>query len=198
MLVLVIRARRAGGEVPVWWWVVNAIIEPLFPTVAILILPQTVLFDPYSALTSPAAFVYFFFVILSVLHLNIWLSRLTGLCAAVSFAAVVWWVFRTFPDHTPTYVRTIYFTYAAFLLLGGLVAGAVADQVRFYVRVSIREAGEREQLTRDLDIARDIQQGLLPSEPIEVEGFEIAGWSRPAAETGGDYFDWQRLPDERA
>lgn len=197
MLALVVRARRSGNEVSTWWWVLNAIVEPLFPTIAIVVLPRANQFDPYSALSSPVTFVYFFFIILSVLHLSIWLSRLAGLCAALSYGAVTWWVFRTFPDQAPTYERTIYFTFAAFLLLGGLIAGAVADQVRYYVRVSIREASEREQLTRDLDIAREIQQGLLPSEPIEVEGFEIAGWSRPAAETGGDYYDWQRLPDGR-
>jgi serine phosphatase RsbU (regulator of sigma subunit) len=28
-----------------------------------------------------------------------------------------------------------------------------------------------------------------------VDGFDIAGWNQPAAETGGDYFDWQPLTD---
>ena len=29
----------------------------------------------------------------------------------------------------------------------------------------------------------------------QVEGFEIAAWNRPADQTGGDYYDWQVLPD---
>jgi serine phosphatase RsbU (regulator of sigma subunit) len=30
-----------------------------------------------------------------------------------------------------------------------------------------------------------------------VPGYDIAGWSRAADKTGGDYFDWQVLPDGR-
>jgi serine phosphatase RsbU (regulator of sigma subunit) len=28
-----------------------------------------------------------------------------------------------------------------------------------------------------------------------LEGFEIAGWNRPADQTGADYYDWQVLPN---
>jgi serine phosphatase RsbU (regulator of sigma subunit) len=58
-----------------------------------------------------------------------------------------------------------------------------------------REQAAREKFEHDLDIARSIQQGLLPSRSPEIEGFEIAGWSQPADQTGGDYYDWQALPD---
>lgn len=52
-----------------------------------------------------------------------------------------------------------------------------------------------EKLERDLDIARDIQQGLLPEESPETPGFRVAGWNKPADQTGGDYFDWLTLPN---
>ncbi len=84
------------------------------------------------------------------------------------------------------------------LLIGGVVAGAVARQIRTHVHAALREAETRRQMERieqDLSIARSIQQGLLPDEAPEVEGFEIAGWSQPADETGGDYYDWQTLPN---
>jgi serine phosphatase RsbU (regulator of sigma subunit) len=29
----------------------------------------------------------------------------------------------------------------------------------------------------------------------EIEGFEIAAWNEPADQTGGDYYDWQPLPE---
>jgi serine phosphatase RsbU (regulator of sigma subunit) len=29
----------------------------------------------------------------------------------------------------------------------------------------------------------------------EIEGFEIAAWNQPADQTGGDYYDWQPLPE---
>ena len=42
----------------------------------------------------------------------------------------------------------------------------------------------------DLELARQIQQVLLPKEPPKITGFDIAGWNQPAAETGGDFFDF--------
>jgi len=56
---------------------------------------------------------------------------------------------------------------------------------------------EKELIERDLDIAKSIQQGLLPSEPPDIEGFQVAGWNQAADQTGGDYFDWVDLPDGR-
>lgn len=52
----------------------------------------------------------------------------------------------------------------------------------------------KQRIERDLNIAREIQQGLLPKTPPDLPGFEIAGWNRSADETGGDCFDWLRLP----
>ena len=57
------------------------------------------------------------------------------------------------------------------------------------------EKAVRQRMERDLDIARQIQRGLLPSSKPNVPGYDIAGWSRAADKTGGDYFDWQMLPD---
>ncbi len=59
------------------------------------------------------------------------------------------------------------------------------------------EMAERQRIEHDLDIARSIQQGLLPTTRPELEGYDVAGWSRAANETGGDYYDWQMLPDGR-
>ncbi|HKO63247.1 MAG TPA: PP2C family protein-serine/threonine phosphatase, partial [Pyrinomonadaceae bacterium] len=42
-----------------------------------------------------------------------------------------------------------------------------------------------------------IQQDLLPSQSPILENFDVAGWNEPANQTGGDYFDWQSLPDGR-
>ena len=56
---------------------------------------------------------------------------------------------------------------------------------------------EKEKIERDLDIAKSIQQGLLPSEPLHIKGFQIAGFNQPADQTGGDYYDWLELPDGR-
>src|SRR5262249_50437863 len=45
------------------------------------------------------------------------------------------------------------------------------------------------RLEGDLRVARRIQQDTLPEQIPIVPGFDIAGWSEPADETGGDTFD---------
>ncbi|RPH56904.1 MAG: response regulator, partial [Chloroflexi bacterium] len=50
-------------------------------------------------------------------------------------------------------------------------------------------------LEREMDIAREIQQGFLPSELPEVDGWEIAAWFKAAREVAGDFYDAFLLPD---
>ena len=56
---------------------------------------------------------------------------------------------------------------------------------------------QRAKLENDLEVARSIQQGLLPAEPPRCDGYDIAGWSKPADQTGGDYYDWVTTDDGR-
>jgi len=66
------------------------------------------------------------------------------------------------------------------------------------VRIVQQAMSTRQQLDKveqDLDIARQIQRGLLPTRLPDTPGFEIEGWSQAADQTGGDYFDWMELPD---
>jgi phosphoserine phosphatase RsbU/P len=60
------------------------------------------------------------------------------------------------------------------------------------------EYAAKQKMQRDMDIARRIQQQLLPKCPPRIEGFEVAGWNRPADETGGDYFDFFQREDGSA
>jgi two-component system response regulator len=47
----------------------------------------------------------------------------------------------------------------------------------------------REKIEHDVEIARDIQLGFLPSELPQPEGWEIAAFFRPAREVAGDFYD---------
>ena len=49
----------------------------------------------------------------------------------------------------------------------------------------------------ELDIARRVQAGLLPSREPDVPGFDIAGTCLPANEVGGDYYDYFTFSDGR-
>ncbi|MGA0039692.1 MAG: PP2C family protein-serine/threonine phosphatase [Pirellulales bacterium] len=52
---------------------------------------------------------------------------------------------------------------------------------------------QKQKIERDLSIACSIQQGLLPQANPTFAGFDIAGWNRPADETGGDFYDFLEL-----
>ena len=96
-----------------------------------------------------------------------------------------WW----YPEQSSgplAFPLRIYLTIVFFYLLSGCAAGAVAGEIRKHVGAAIHEARELERIQRDLALARSIQQGLLPKQPPDLEGFEIAGWNKPADETGGD------------
>ncbi|MBM3133928.1 MAG: PP2C family protein-serine/threonine phosphatase [Chloroflexi bacterium] len=47
----------------------------------------------------------------------------------------------------------------------------------------------RERMERELEIAHEVQQSLLPKDIPEVPGMEIAATMRPAYEVGGDFYD---------
>jgi sigma-B regulation protein RsbU (phosphoserine phosphatase) len=49
---------------------------------------------------------------------------------------------------------------------------------------------ERYQMRRALDLAKEVQQNLLPKHAPRVDGIDIAGTSIYCDETGGDYFDY--------
>ncbi len=53
---------------------------------------------------------------------------------------------------------------------------------------------EQERMRRDLDLAREIQRGLLPQSP---PGFPVCAINLPALEVSGDFYDFFPLPDGR-
>jgi serine phosphatase RsbU (regulator of sigma subunit) len=196
--------RRLGDGRPVQdaVWRINIAVETLLPTLAIVILADSGLFTPRQALVAPTMLIYFFLIVLSTLRLSPQLSRLTGVSAAAGYMAAVAFVYWRHPAPITNvdFAIPVYATYAAFLLIGGFIAGAVAVEIRKHVAAALREADTRAQkdkLEHDLGLARAIQQGLLPLAPPPVERFEVAGWNQPADQTGGDYYDWRHLTDGR-
>lgn len=56
---------------------------------------------------------------------------------------------------------------------------------------------EKAKLDRSLEIASQIQGGLMPQVPRDVPGYDIFGWYRPAERTTGDFYDFTRTRGER-
>jgi serine phosphatase RsbU (regulator of sigma subunit) len=181
-------------------WIRNTVIECAVPTAALLLQGHASLIGPRGVLTSPVTLSYVIFTLLSTLHLNPALSRMSGLLSALGYILAALYVFIRFPEVASNQPLVVYGTslsITALLAASGYAAAEVALQIRMHVIAALREGEARARFERDLGIAREIQRGLLPKAPPEVAGFEVAGWNQPADETGGDYYDWQSLPDGR-
>jgi serine phosphatase RsbU (regulator of sigma subunit) len=55
----------------------------------------------------------------------------------------------------------------------------------------------RERYKRDLDLAREVQRGFLPTGYPNVAGYEFFAHYEAAQEVGGDYYDFLALPPQR-
>ena len=80
-----------------------------------------------------------------------------------------------------------------------VVFKSIAEQSAFalYNAIIYSMANEKKRLDHDLEIARDIQRILLPSEAPAINGFQISGINVPARQVSGDYFDYIRVDQER-
>jgi sigma-B regulation protein RsbU (phosphoserine phosphatase) len=82
----------------------------------------------------------------------------------------------------PLFANGTFALFTAFLLMNLLVLLEVADRL---------------SLKNDLEIAREIQQAMLPAGLYTAPGIETVGLSRPANTVGGDFFDVIKLDDGR-
>lgn len=76
---------------------------------------------------------------------------------------------------------------------------ALADQASVSAHYSILHADldAKRRMDQDLDVARRVQQMLLPRRVPEAAGVELAAFNVPALGIGGDYYDFVRV-DERS
>jgi len=64
-------------------------------------------------------------------------------------------------------------------------------------RLRVAEAQEQERIEQELQVARQIQQALLPEVVPELYGWQLAAHYNPAREVGGDFYDFLELEDGR-
>jgi len=60
-----------------------------------------------------------------------------------------------------------------------------------------RKAVAAEAMRHEIELARRVQQGMLPKQMPDVPGIEAMGWTRSASQTCGDCFDLWRTSDGR-
>ncbi len=76
-----------------------------------------------------------------------------------------------------------------------LLAGVAATRIR---EVRIRQQqDDRDRLNKQLDMARVMQQDMLPKQDPAFEPFDISGSAWPCHQVGGDYFNFVDLGTDR-
>jgi serine phosphatase RsbU (regulator of sigma subunit)/anti-sigma regulatory factor (Ser/Thr protein kinase) len=77
------------------------------------------------------------------------------------------------------------------------LAAQVAPAVRVaqLVREQQAEAQERERIEHEMQVARLIQQTLLPKKLPDLPGWEVGALYQPARAVGGDFYDFIDFPD---
>jgi HAMP domain-containing protein len=65
------------------------------------------------------------------------------------------------------------------------------------VQSMLADVAEKERLARELELAREIQESLLPARHLEMGPVTVRATFMPATEVGGDYFDVFPLSEDR-
>jgi len=72
---------------------------------------------------------------------------------------------------------------------------AMTAELKTYMANLTKVTAERERLATELDVAKDIQNGMLPKDFPAREDFELFATMTPAKEVGGDFYDFYMLDE---
>jgi len=166
------RSVYSGKDISNFVWYFSSVLECLFPAVGVAFLASTRLLPDYRPLATPWVLAFFPFILLSVLRLTPRLCWVCGIVSALAYltaAYVVGWHFSPGPSgFTVTQTAVKYFAFL--LLITGALAAGVAAEIRTHVEAALHEAETKHQLKQvehELQIARSIQQSLLPGNRLE-------------------------------
>lgn len=116
----------------------------------ILLIVSRHMYDSLLVLNSPLAYIYLYFIILSTLRLNFWLSAYTGFIAGLEYVVLYFLISK--PEFSKPYLEvdlfihlpTLFFAKGGMLMLAGVAAGYVSRQIQLSITDTIR-ATETEQ-----------------------------------------------------
>lgn len=72
------------------------------------------------------------------------------------------------------------------------LAAVSIENARLYA-----QQAEQNKIEQELEIAKNIQQSMLPGKAPETKGFDIAAAALPAKQIGGDFYDFIPLPENK-
>jgi phosphoserine phosphatase RsbU/P len=107
------------------------------------------------------------------------------------------WLVEQSPDSSIFYTQII-LTVGAFIFGGyAIKKGKTNKDLPEFVPEYIEELAQEERIKQELQIARKVQQSFLPDSTPDFQGIDIAAICKPAYETGGDYYDFIELDNDR-
>ncbi len=71
------------------------------------------------------------------------------------------------------------------------------NQMAEHLEQLVETAAQKEVIDKELSLARDLQERLIPIDLPKAESIEFATLFEPSAAIGGDYFDILRIDDDR-
>ncbi len=112
-----------------------------------------------------------------------------AICAPLtSHNRVIGALYADYPGRAQLYRRSDLDFFGAFASL----AAVALDNARMQ-----SELRERERLQLDLEIAAEIQLGLLPDDSLDAPGFEMDWAYVPSKQIGGDFYDCTIIDDDK-
>src|SRR4030095_12412617 len=128
-----IQIRLKRKAIPLVRQYLNAGIELCLPFFILLTVGRE--FPDYDILKSPALYIYFIFIILSTLRLNFFLSSFCGFLAAASYFILCFFFYNHFDVNDAAR--------GMIMLISGIAAGLVANQIKRGINKSIKESEKR-------------------------------------------------------
>jgi adenylate cyclase len=145
VLRLINRRLALGRDVPRARRYLNALIETSLPTFALYLEMNAM--GSATALAFVVPLAYFIFIILSTLRLDFWLSAFTGLVASAELFAMAMFYHPAQFAGDPAPELGFHIVRSLVILICGILAGAVAMQLRRQFEASIQAATARDRVT---------------------------------------------------
>ncbi len=122
---------RKIHKVPLSTRFVNSLVEITVPSLTIVVF--VVNFNAYTSLVVPVVYLYFIFILLSTLDMDARLSIFSGVAGAVQYYLIASYVIDHYeaPDKLPVLgEKVFYFGKSLMMVLAGIVAGLVGEQIK--------------------------------------------------------------------
>ena len=143
---------------------VNVFVEASIPTIMILVI--SVLQKSSLIIITPVPYLYFIFIILSVLNLDYKLSLFTGAVAAVEYIALVFYLLSEYNNSFNGEIFSepyFYIGKSIIMMLSGGLAGFAADQLRKKLLHTFNALSERNKIINMFgqQVSKEIVDELL-------------------------------------